>query len=199
MKNINKAPATDKRKYFRVDDIAFLSYRLVSWAEVRSAQKQEHGLPVHKFTCKANLDRLSRELQPLYKIIKSSNPNLALYLATLDKKLNLLSQYLIDDDETGNDIGPQQVNIGAGGLSFTSDKSVVASAMLELQMKLLPENMCIFSYARVVSCTRLEESAEQQGYKIAVEFEFMDDDVRDLITRHVLARELALINSDSQL
>ena len=194
MKKVNRSLDNDKRKYFRVDDIALLSYRVVTWAEVRSVQKQDAGLPVHKLTFKANLDRLSRELQPLYNIIKSSNPNIALYLSTLDKKINLLSQYLTEDDEAENDIKPQQVNIGAGGLSFTSDKPVVEGAMLELQMRLLPEYTSIFSYARVISCTQLEESPEQQDYKIAVEFEFMDDDVRDLIIRHVLGKERTLIS-----
>ena len=194
MKNINKASGNDKRKYFRVDDIAILSYRAVSWAEVRSAQKQDSGLPIHKLTFKANLERLSRELQPLYKIIKSSNSNIAMYLATLDKKIDLLSERLIGDDETENDIEPQQINIGAGGLSFISDKPLVAGAMLEIQMKLLPENLVIFSYARIISCKSLEAGAEQQDYKIAVEFEFMDDDVRDLITRHVLGKERAYLN-----
>jgi hypothetical protein len=42
----------------------------------------------------------------------------------------------------------------------------------------------------------LEESAEQQDYKIAVEFEYMDDDVRDLITRHVLGKERAYLNKE---
>ncbi len=194
MKKVDRAVNNDKRKYFRIDDIALLSYRVVSWSEVRSAQKQDSSLPINKLTIKANLDRLSREMQPLYNIIKSSSPNIALYLATLDNKINLLSQYLIEDDDAENDIKPQQINIGAGGLSFIADKHLVTGAMLEIQMKLLPGNMAIFSYAMVISCTRLEASAERQDYKIAVEFEFMDDDVRDLITRHVLAREQTLIN-----
>ncbi len=192
-KKVNRASNNDKRKYFRIDDIALLSYRVVSWSEVRSSQKQDSSLPVNKLTIKANLDRLSREMQPLYNIIKSSSPNIAQYLATLDSKISLLSQYLVEDDEAENDIKPQQVNIGAGGLSFIADKHVVTGAMLEIQMKLQPGNMAIFSYARVISCTPLEADAEQQDYKIAVEFEFMNDDVRDLITRHVLAKERALI------
>jgi hypothetical protein len=198
MKVITKATDNDKRKYFRVDDIVILSYRTVSRAEVRSAQKHYSNLPVQKLAFKANLDRLSRELQPLYNIIKSSNSNIALYLATLDKKINLLSERLIADDDAENDKAtePQHVNIGAGGLSFISDKPFVAGAMLEIQMKLLPEYMVIFSYAIVISCDRLEESAEQQDYKIAVEFEYMDDDVRDLITRHVLGKERAYLNKE---
>ncbi|MCG6939225.1 MAG: PilZ domain-containing protein, partial [Gammaproteobacteria bacterium] len=159
-----------------------------------SVQKLDHSLPINKYTFKANLDRLSRELQPLHNVIKSSSPNIAQYLATLDKKINLLGEYLIQDHTAENSMKLYQINIGAGGCSFLSDKFFVAGAMLELQMKLLPENMTIFSYARVKSCVHQNENTEQPVYKTAVEFEFMGDDVRDLIARHVLGKERTLIN-----
>ena len=197
MKKESRALDNDRRNYFRIDDIVYLSYRVVAWEEVRSAQKQDCSPAKHDFTIKANLDSLSRELQPLHNLIKSGNPDIAKYLATLDKKINLLAESLtknteIEVDEV--DIEPQQVNIGAGGLSWLSDKPVIIGAMLEIQMKLLQENVDIFSYARVLTCAELEKSAKQQDYKIAVEFEFMDEDVRDLITRHILNKERALIN-----
>jgi len=194
MKKASRDSATDKRKFFRIDDVMYLSYRLVSPAEVHSARNQDFRLPRHKFTYKANMDRLSRELNPLYNLIKLSDPDIALYLATLDKKINLLSEYLIEDNEAENDIEPQQVNIGAGGLAFISDEPFVSGVMLEIQIKLLPEYIDIFSYGKVISCMQLQESTKQPGYKIAVEFEFMDDDVRDLITRHVLGKERILIS-----
>ena len=187
-------PEKDKRKYFRIDDVALLSYRVVSWDEVRSAQKLDHSLPITKHTLKANLDRLSRELQPLYNVIKPSSPNIANYLATLDKKINLLGEYLIKDNETETDMKLYHINIGAGGFSFISDKYILDGATLELQLKLLPEGITIYSYARVISCSQQNDSSEQQTYKSAVEFEFMEDDVRDMISRHVLNKERALIN-----
>ena len=192
MKDIKKG-ADDRRKFFRIDDEAVLTYKKVSWKDVLASQQSEASFSVDKFAAKAHLDRLSRELQPLYKVIKASNSNIAEYLLTLDKKISLLSEYLIElDDEA--DIEPCEVNIGGGGLLFVSDKPVVAGAMLELKMKLLPNETYIYSFAKVISCTKIDEGADNENYKIAVEFEFMDDDVRDLITRHVLHKERALIN-----
>lgn len=194
MKKETRVLDKEKRNYFRIDDIVRLSYRVVSWEEVRSSQKQKHSSLKDNFTIKTNLDSLSRELQPLYNIIKSGNPNIARYLATLDKKINLLGEYLIENEETDVNVEPQQVNIGAGGLSFISDKPIIIGAVLEIQMKLPPGNAAIVSYARVISCTGLEDGTKQQEYKIAVEFEFMDDDVRDLLARYILDKERALIN-----
>ena len=185
----------EKRDYFRVDDMAFLTYRVVSWAEARESQALDSSLPVHRHVIKANFDRLSRELQPLYNVIRLSNSKVAEYLTILDKKITLLSEYMFTEDTCENDVELQQVNIGGGGLLFISDKPIIENAMLELKMKLLPEEeICIFTYAKVISCTLYKEERDELTYRISVEYAFMDDDVRDLITRHVLHKERALIN-----
>lgn len=193
MKDINKV-TEERRKFFRIDDVAVLTYKVVSWADAHTSKSLDAGLLVDKFATKAHLDRLSRELQPLYKVIKSSNSNIAEYLSTLDKKISLLSECLMADEGAEQDIEPRKVNISGGGVLFVSDKPVASGAMLELRMKLLPKQIYVYSYAKVISCTEVDEGAEDQEYKIAVKFEHMEDDVRDLITRHVLVREQALIN-----
>ncbi len=198
MKDIEIKPENEKREYFRIDDMAFLSYRIVSWAEVRDSQKPRTNESVSNLTFKANLDRLSRELQPLYNVIKMSSSNVAKYLSVLDQKINLLSDYLIVDDEADISVEPQEVNIGGGGLSFISDKTISIGAMLELTMKLVPEDMVIHSYAKVItSCSVDRKLDEKIRYRVGVKFEFMDEDVRDFITRHVLVREQALLNERS--
>ncbi len=198
MKDIEIKPEGEKRKYFRIDDMAFLSYRVVSWAEVRESQKPKPSEHVSNLTFKANLDRLSRELQPLHNVIKLSNSNVATYLGVLDKKINLLSDYLIVDNEVDISVEPQEVNIGGGGLSFISDKSLSIDAMLELTMKLVPEDMVIHSYAKVITCCAVDRKKDEKiRYRVGVKFELMDEDVRDLITRHVLVREQALLNERS--
>lgn len=186
----------EKRDFFRVDDMAFLSYRIISWAEARLLQAPDSSLPVHKHTIMANLDRLSRELQPIYNVIKVSNSNLAEYLSTLDKKITLLSDYIFKEDTTESDVELQQVNIGGGGLSFVSDEPIVENSMLELKMKLLPEETSISSYAKVIACNQNEKENGKQLYRISVEYVFMDDDVRDLITRHVFHKERSLLNRE---
>lgn len=194
MKNIKKETVDDKRQFFRVDDIAYLSYRLLSWTDIRSSQKTDSIKYADKLTLKANLDRVSRELRPLYNVINTSNSNVAKYLSILDQKISLLSEFVLEDDEDIVNVEPTQVNIGGGGLSFIIDKTVPIGAILELKMKLLPEALTVRSYSKVVTCTQCISQDKLDEYKIAVEFEDMDDDVRDLITRHVLVREQALIN-----
>lgn len=194
MKTVKREIDCDKRKYFRINDMVYFSYNVLSWADARLLQRHDIKIPVHRSMIKTSLDKLSRELQPLHKIIKSSNSNIAQYLAMLDKKISLLSECLLEDEVNDDVIEAKEVVIGGGGLLFISEKAIHTGAMLETKMQLMPEDRKIFSYARVVSCTKLEDNMPCQAYKIAIEFKFMDDGVRDLITRHVLLKEQELIN-----
>lgn len=199
MNEIDIKPEDEKRQYFRVDDMAFLSYRIVPWVEIHESQKYKMtSEPVSNLTFKANLDRLSRELQPLHNVIKLSNTNVAKYLGVLDKKISLLCDYLVVDDGIEVSVEPQEVNIGGGGLSFVEDKALNIGAMLELSMKLLPEDTVIHSYAKVITCCSVDRKKDEKiRYRIGVQFEDMDEDVRNIITRHVLVREQALLNERS--
>lgn len=189
MKHEQAKKKVEKRNYFRVDDIAILNYRVVT-EKNHCEGKNDDQLLIDKLTLKARFDRITREMQPLYRVIEAGSPEIAQYLSAIDKKLNLLSEYYVEIVMSDMDMVPQKVNLGAGGLSFISESPVMSGAVLELRLVLMPENTGIFSYARVVACIRISDGATGTGnYRISVEFEHMSDDVQDIISRHVLARE----------
>jgi hypothetical protein len=183
----------DKRGYFRIDDVLLLHYRLIDDEECEF-NSQSDMLLLEKLTLKARFDTISRELHPVLRIISASDPNIVKYFSALEKKLDILADYIIDAEMGDIGISPQKVNIGAGGVAFQSSSPIMSGALLELRIVLLPEHAGIFSYARVVSCTPVSKN-DFTGYKIAVMFERMDDEVRDLICRHVLAVEREAISS----
>lgn len=190
---------TEKRSFFRIDDMAIIKHRQVSDEHVNTDAWRHEQVDINKLTLKARFDSMSREMQPMLKMIGKSNSRIADYLEALDRKLNMLSEYVIECEMAEMNIKPRQVNIGAGGISFASGSPVMVGAMLELRMIMLPENTGIFSYARVVTCSKLDEPDEDGNqYRIALEFVNMDDDVRDLITRHVLRKEQEQLRKQAQ-
>ncbi len=194
MKHAHVKHDIEKRNYFRIDDVAILHYRVLSDEENNNRQDHDDQLVIDKLTLKARFDCISREMQPLYRVIEAGNPEIAQYLSAIDKKLNLLSEYYVEIAMSDMDMSPQRVNLGAGGISFYSSSPAMSGSVVELRLVLLPEHVGIFSYARVVNCTRdNDEVAEKGPYKISLEFEHMTDDVRDIITRHVLGKEQASI------
>jgi len=190
MKHDQVKKEVEKRNYFRIDDIAILHYRVVSKDSRDEDKNHEDQLLIDKLTLKARFDCITREMQPLYRVVEAGSPEIAQYLSALDKKLNLLSEYYVEIAMSDMDMTPQKVNLGAGGLSFISASPIMSGSTLELRLVLLPEHTGIFSYARVVACLRNSDGAKEAGhYRVSVEFERMNDDVRDIISRHVLARE----------
>lgn len=197
MKHVQAKKEIERRSFFRIDDTAILYYRIISEEEYESGQHDDDLLLVDKLTLKARFDSISREMQPLFRVIQAGSPDIAQFLSSLDKKLNLLSEYYVEMAMGDMEMTPQKINLGAGGLAFMSPSPIMSGSIMELRIVLLPEHYGIFSYAKVVSCVRnTDEMTNINSYKISVEFENMSDDVRDIITRHVLGKEQASISKD---
>lgn len=195
MKHVHVKREVEKRNYFRIDDVAILHYRVVSEEMHDENRNHDDQILIDKLTIKARFDCISREMQPLYRVIEAGSPEIARYLSAIDKKLNLLSEYYVEIAMSDMDMVPQKVNLGAGGMSFISPSPIMSGSILELRLVLLPEHTGIFSYARVVTCARNSDAVAETGqYRISVEFERMSDAVRDIISRHVLGREQASIS-----
>ena len=198
MKHVQAKKDSERRSYFRIDDIAILHYRTVTDEEIRSGRHDDDQLLIDKLTLKARFDCISRELLPLFRVIEAGSPEIAQYLSSIDRKLNLLSEYYVDMAMGDMDTSPQKVNLGAGGVSFISSSPMMSGSMLELRIVLLPEHYGVFTYAKVVNCVRSSEDADKKNYyKISVEYERMSDEVRDIITRHVLNKEQQSISKAS--
>ena len=121
----------ERRKYFRIDDVAILYHRVIEDRdEVNDAVQQLH---IDRLTLKAKFDAMSRELTPIKNKISAHSPSIAEYLDTLDAKINLISEVLMDDEMTAMDVSPQKVNISAGGMSFYSPQIVLKGSVLELK------------------------------------------------------------------
>jgi len=199
MKQADVLSDTEKRGYFRIDDVAVLQYRQVSEQDALSSNVITEKDPFSKLTMMSHFDSMTRELQTMSKVISKSSSNIANCLEMLDKKVNMIGEYLVSKEMANMEVEPQCVNIGAGGAAFSSPGAIITGAMLELRMILLPEFVGIFSYARVISCAVQEsEPDESRCYKISIEFVNMEDDVRDLITRHVLHKERELMMEKSR-
>jgi hypothetical protein len=190
MKHVQAKKDTERRNFFRIDDVAILHYSTISEEEMGDGQHDEDQLLIDKLTLKARFDSISRELQPLFRVIEAGSPEIAHYLASIDKKLNLLSEYYVDMAMGDMDMMPQKVNLGAGGISFLSSTPIMSGSMLEIRLVLLPDHQGVFTHAKVISCVRnCNDVADNHSYRISVEFKRMSDDVRDTITRHVLNKE----------
>jgi hypothetical protein len=198
MKSAPENSALEQREYFRIDDTAIVQYRIISEDEYQQLAVIGNDI-LDKLTLKAKFDYMSRQLQPLHRTITSSHPDIAQFLSILDQKLNMLTEQMVKDEISEVDHRPQVVNIGAGGMSFSAESPLMTGALLEIRLVLLPEMTGVSTYANVVSCVRKNaaDSAEAE-YQVAVHFENMSDEVRDIISRHVLTKEQSMLRKQKQ-
>lgn len=180
----------ERREFFRIDDMAVIQYQLVSDDEANTTGKKIEQAAFSRLTMMAHFDSMSREINTMAKVIGKSSSNVANCIELLDRKINMIGDFLVASEMSRIDVEPQPINLGAGGACFEVAKKLPEGSMLEVRMILLPEYVGLFSYARVVKCGRVEDAGGgKPGYKAAIEFVDMEDNVRDLITRHVLFRE----------
>jgi len=191
----------DKRQYFRVDDISLVKHKVRDANKSHENNELAYEQRKKRLTIKAAFESMTREMQPVHKMIAANNSKVAQYLTMMNEKLNMLSDCLVRSEiEEMVEGGPQEVNIGAGGVSFSSNTPVMVGTVLEMELVLLPDNNVVFSLAKVVTCVKNETAVnEQNAYQIAVAFQDMNEEVRDLISRHVIKKEIeAMVLSQHQ-
>ncbi len=188
----------DKRNYFRIDDVSLIRHKVVDAAEGDLADDYAYQKKRNRCTLRARLESMSREMQPVHKMIASKNSKVADYLSMLDRKLMMLADCLLDDDCDSSVGEPQAINLGAGGVSFMNGSPIMVGGMIEIELVLLPGNEVIFSRAKVVTCEKQDNESRDNKYRIAVEFTGMTDEVRDLISRHVIKKEIDNVVAGSE-
>lgn len=182
---------TERREYYRVDDNAIFQYRMLPEEEVKIIKERGVPLELDNFSIYAKLDHITHEARPLLKAIEVKDSKLAAYLALIDKKLELLSRISLENDiyEVGGEA--QEINLSTGGLSFEAGNKIELGSMMKLKIVFLPDRIGASSYAKVVKCIQHDDK-----YQISVSFEYMGDEVRDLISRHILHKDRIDIHSN---
>ncbi len=189
-------PGDERRSFYRIDDEVVLHYREVDEPVPPSTPQ---GLPdrlLNIFTLSAQFAAETRALRVQLKTIESQMPAVATYLKAIDRKLDMVAQLLLAEELEDPGHATQEVSLSAGGLAFHSDLPLMSGTLLELQLVLLPAFTGLLTYGRVVYCARDGEAPDPAfPYRVAVEFEELGEETRDLITRHVLAREAARLRA----
>lgn len=174
--------AEDKRDFFRIRDSLALDVRKVSSADLEEAAFEEAS-PL--FNLLSDLHSLDYESQHLLRQIAERDRPLAHYLKIINKRVDLVSKALALQlvDEIGE---PQEVILSEGGLSFAYAEPLETGAWLAIRMVLLPSPLGLVLPAKVIRC---ETSAEPDRWTIAVSFQSLADNQRQLLARHILQKQ----------
>lgn len=177
---------TERRGFFRINDEIALSYRLLSAVK---GEISDYVAPVegaHSTSSLANeLEKLREVSRVHFRQVEKESLEIARYFTLLEKKIDLIAHHVLT---ASNDLftkNTQPVSISGSGLAFSIDEKLNIGDLVELKFILKPSLVNIVTNSTVVSC---QHQAGQ--FRVAVEYDRLSDEERDLLIRHVVRKQM---------
>ena len=171
----------DRREYYRIEDMIALEIRPLSAAEAAGQEVLQDASPLFNLLSELHLSEF--ESQHLLRQISERDRNLAAFLKSQNKRIDLLSQ-VIAITVLGEIGEPQPVIISEGGIDFQHPTPIAAGAHLSIKLVLMPQALGLLLRARVTHC-----DPKGDGYDIGTEFQIPTDAQRQLLARYILQKQ----------
>ncbi len=175
----------ERRTQYRLNDDVYLEYLVLTDEDVEIAirefnsQAQQHFNPINQLQAIA-----VRHCGVLDKI-RTTSPDVAEYLSSIDEKIQLLA-HAIAQDQVGAPIVPnERVTISTGGVSYSSEQSLAIGALVELSIIIVPSYVHISALGAVVYCHREDKTDLGYPYRIGVEFSHIHEADREALFTHI--------------
>lgn len=172
---------SDRREYFRVDDVFPVDCKKVKNADAAKRPKLVAGFSSETGTLELPEDAV--------------HPRLWNMLVDINTKLGMILERLDLQKEGFAQIENRRVNLSATGLKVITPEKAEVGDNLEIKM-LLPTYppIGILAFGRVVRAVK----ADNDEYELALHFDDMDEDIRDEIIQYTLKRQRELIRSQRE-
>ena len=177
---IGKETSKERRQYFRVDDILPIVIRVMDGDRSRVKAKVcsgfSSGVPTHQFHGEAPDERIPA---PLWEMLVDIQTKLSLILNTLSQQ--------------GAGLSPAEskpVSLSAAGIRVLTRDTFALGQFVEVQMLLtLHAPVWIVVYGEVARFSSLDGGENE----VAINFDEMDEEVRDMINYYTLKRQREVI------
>jgi len=188
----------ERREYFRINDEVVLDYWPIDAAGLDELREKIESKIPERFTTAASFAATSRQIAHAFHSVQNDQPDVARCLQALDDKLNTLAQLFVAEEIRLNDHSTQEVNLSAGGLAFRSRQQLDKGSLVELRLVLFPSLMGMLIAARVIHCEHVNDGNLQYPWQIAVSYELIRETDREILVRHVMAKETELLRQKRQ-
>lgn len=176
---------TDRRRFCRVNDDIYLEFLVLKESEVETAIAEYNHPARRHFNPINQLQAISARSEKLLDAIGQANPALGAYLATIEERLQLLA-HAVAQDQAGVPIEPNEnVNISAGGLSFSSEEAIDVGTLIEFSIIIAASYLHISALGAVVYCRRNDASDAAYPYRIGVEFSHLHQSDKEALIQHI--------------
>jgi hypothetical protein len=168
----------NRREFCRIDVCIPFACRLVPPEEQKKSRSHVSGSSVYA----------GHETLPEVR-----DPAIAEWLNLLNSKLDTLIRLLTLERQEFCDLPFECVNIGGGGLRFSSREKYQRGDLLEIRMMLSPMHpIALYVYATVSTVSEISPDGD---YSTSVQFIKMDDTIQDEIIQFVFEQEREILRS----
>jgi hypothetical protein len=184
----------EKRSFFRITDDLILDYRQVD-GYTADSEKPENLFPDSaSLSLFAEFKRIDSESAQLLTAIGEDNRALADYLATLNRKIELLTQNVMADQHQNDSIKPTRVNISEGGIAFQTDKALYKGSHIALRLMFMPSFVGLSTFAKVIRC----EEQSQDQFHIAAKFHRLSSTHQQILSRQIMQQQIVAKRQSEQ-
>jgi hypothetical protein len=185
--------STERRRYYRIDDELLIAVSTIAKEQIDD-HLEDFWANEHAFSIRNSFNfEIDQHLADRHKIVKKM-PELGRYLAVLEKQIRHLTDQLISDDAEQS-MTRKIVSLSAQGVAYFDDQSPPPDELVELKLTLLPSGIRLVIIARVV---KIEQDPDLGGSRVSLDFEHLHEADREILIKHVHARQLESLSSASE-
>lgn len=176
---------SERRGYFRIDDVIGLSYEVIEDGPQLVVPKEDDAALAFALALK----EIDAELNRATNIVWRENPTAAKALGILNKKISLIARYCPPQGmEALDSYEEYTANISGSGMSFRSTEQLEADTRLNICAVLKPSNIKLEFAAHVVSCERVQDMPREL-FLLRVQIAEEETAAKEQLVQHVVQKQ----------
>jgi len=186
---------TERRKYYRINDVVMLRYEVVSSGHGTDQASDQEASPLEINTATL-LSEIDRELNKSINSVWRDHPAVAQALGLLNRKISVLAAQALDYEENdAHSYDSAMVSLSGCGIAFEARQSLDPGTRLRLSVILKPSQIALSVYGTVVASEERLVSASMP-YWVRVDFD-EDLQAQEQIIQHVVQKQGALLSESA--
>jgi hypothetical protein len=174
--------AIERRSYLRIIDEACVEDLIVSEEKARQSSAESLLGVDRTFSFRKQLYKMELEARELQREISNIDRPLGSFLHNLNQRMEFLTEVVTgsQSEQPGN-----LIDLSPGGVSYLSETLYPANDLVAIKLSLSNESLGFACFGRI-SYGLL---AENDQYRIGVQFMSSDPTIETLVSRHIAARQ----------
>jgi len=178
------APHDERRRYFRVNDLIGIRYRILSEGETELAMQAKPS------SLKSLLSQMDEGITVALAQIKNTDSDAYHVLHLLNQKLNLVIGHgFVKSDENAACMRACEVNLSACGIAFPCSSPAQLNQHIEIELSLYQSNVHITLVVAVIACEDYLDEVNDNTHLIRANFINISDVDQEHLIQYVIKRQ----------